>query len=62
MPLTQKELNWLEDQLEHEQLMVSKFNDYASNASDSQVRSLCQEIAQKHQGHYNILMNHLKSS
>ncbi len=62
MQLTQKELNWLADQLDHEQLMITKFNSYANSSTDPQTRTLYQDIAQRHQNHFNTLMNYLKSS
>lgn len=57
--LTTKELSAIEDQLSMEQSLIKKFNAYANMSTDPQIKAKCQQIAQKHQQHYNILMNHL---
>jgi len=62
MPLTEKELSWIEDQLDHEQVMINKFTEYAEMTTDPQLKSLCQEIAQRHENHFNTLLQHLKTS
>lgn len=57
--LTTKELSAIEDQLSMEQTLIKKFNAYATMSTDPQIKAKCQQIAQKHQQHYNMLMNHL---
>lgn len=57
--LTTKELSAIEDQLSMEQSLIKKFNTYATMCNDPQIKSKCQQIAQKHQQHYTTLMNHL---
>lgn len=59
--LTTKELSALEDQLNGEQLLVKKFKTFASHCNDPQLKAKCNQIADKHQQHFNILMNHLNS-
>lgn len=57
--LTAKELTAIEDQLGIEQNLIKKYNMYAQTSQDAQIKTKCQEIATKHQGHFNTLMNHL---
>ncbi len=57
--LTSKELSALEDQLKAEQLLVKKYQTVAQLTSDPQIRTKCDQIAQKHQEHFNRLMTHL---
>ena len=51
--LTAKELSALEDQLSMEQLLV------AGMATDQEIKTKCEQIANKHQEHFNRLMSHL---
>jgi hypothetical protein len=57
--LTSKELSALEDQLNYEQILVKKFHTFASGLSDPQLRTKCEQVAAKHQDHFNRLMNYL---
>lgn len=57
--LSQKELTLLQDQINNERLLVAKFNSYAAQTTDPQLRSMCQQIAQRHQQHYNTLLQFL---
>lgn len=57
--LTAKELSAIEDQLGIEQNVIKKYNMYAQNAGDSCIKTKCEQIAAKHQNHYNTLMSHL---
>ncbi|SET20498.1 hypothetical protein SAMN02745227_01340 [Anaerobranca californiensis DSM 14826] len=57
--LTQKELLYLEDALSAEQLAMAKLRFYAEQTNDPQVREECQNLANKHQQHYNKLLKHL---
>lgn len=59
MPLTEKELSALEQQLRREQLLVQKYKVYASVCSDHQLKLRCEQIAAQHQGHYTALLNQL---
>jgi len=58
--LTQKELMYLSDCLEMEQNQVTKFSDAAAQASNPQLRSTLQGLAQMHQGHFNLLKKHIE--
>ena len=58
--LTSKELTFLEDSLIAEQFLVSKYNNSAMQATDPTLSSKLKSIADKHQKHYNNLVNHLK--
>ncbi len=57
--LTTKELGALEEQLNQEKLMVKKYQELANCCQDQQLKQKCQEIAMKHQSHYNSLLSHL---
>ena len=57
--LTSKELSAISDQLGVEENMVKKYKMYAQTSQDTQIKQKCEEIAQKHQNHYNTLMSHL---
>lgn len=49
--LTTKERLLLEDEKSHETLCVSKYNDYASRATCSELKNLFSSLAQKEQQH-----------
>ena len=55
MTLTQKETTLLKDLRSQEQLCVDKYNKYAQQASDSQLRNLFNQIAQVEQEHVKTL-------
>ena len=57
--LTSKELTAIEDQLGIEQNLIKKYNMYAQTSTDVALKTKCEQIATKHQGHFNTLMNHL---
>ncbi|WRS27519.1 spore coat protein [Oscillospiraceae bacterium MB08-C2-2] len=57
--LTSKELTAIEDQLGIEQNLIKKYTMYAQATQDSQLKTKCDEIAAKHQCHYNTLLSHL---
>lgn len=57
--LTSKELSALEDQLNSEQVLVKKYRTFASGCSDPQLRTKCEQVASRHQDHFNRLMSHL---
>ncbi len=57
--LTSKELSAIEDQLTLEQLLIQKYKQAASQASDPAIQSKCESIATKHQEHFQKLMSHL---
>ncbi len=47
--LTTRELGSITDQLAHEQVLVKKYK----------MKIKCQQVAARHQNHYNTLLNHL---
>ena len=57
--LTQKELTGLEELLNGEQLLVKKFHHYASTAADSEIKTLCEQLSNRHKQHYDTLMGYL---
>ncbi len=57
--LTAKELDSLTGQLFHEQTLVKKYKLYASQCGDPQLRIKCEQVAARHQNHYNTLLNQL---
>lgn len=58
--LTAKELDSLTDQLSHEQTVVKKYKMYAAQCGDPQLQVKCQQVAARHQNHYNTLLNQLR--
>ncbi|KAB3534403.1 hypothetical protein F8154_08845 [Alkaliphilus pronyensis] len=52
-------LKILEDQLNYESMMTKKYTNYAEYCTDTELKSLCQQAAQKHKQHYNQLLNYL---
>lgn len=53
--LSQKERLLLEDQKSHEEMCVKKYNDYANQAQDPQLKQLFQQHAQHEQQHLNTI-------
>lgn len=59
MTITEKELTAIEDELASEQMLVTKFKAYSQMCSDQELKQKCDSIAQKHQCHFDRLMNFL---
>lgn len=57
--LTEKELSALEDQLSLEQNLIQKYKAYAQQCTDQELKMKCEQIAAKHQTHFNTLLNNL---
>ena len=57
--LTTRELGSLTDQLTREQVLVKKYKMYGAQCCDPQLRMKCQQVAARHQNHYNTLLNQL---
>lgn len=53
--LTTKELSGIEDSLKSEQNLICKCNMYASQTTDPILKSKFEQIARKHQTHYDKL-------
>ena len=60
MNLTTKELSALEDQLNYEQILIKKYRAFSSQCNDTQLKVKCNQIADKHQQHFNTLMGYLQ--
>ena len=60
MTVTTKELSYLKEQLGGEQLMVKKFSKYAEMCEDTELKAKLNEVASKHQEHYNKLLDQLR--
>ncbi len=57
MPITAKELSAIEDELTSEQTLICKMKAYSQMCTDQELRQKCDDIAKKHQCHYDKLMN-----
>ena len=57
--LTTTELSAIEDQLAVEQTLIKKYQLYSQSSTDPQIKSKCEQIAAKHQNHFDRLMNQL---
>lgn len=53
--ITEKELAGLSELLNEEELLVHKFNVLAAQCEDAEVKAKFEDIAAKHQSHYNAL-------
>ena len=53
--ITEKELGAYNELLVQEKATMEKFNYYAQNCKDPQLKKLCKEAAARHQEHYNII-------
>lgn len=58
--ITEKELSALSDLLTMEQDLVAKYKHAASVATDSTLKNEYEQIAQRHQRHYDELYSNLK--
>lgn len=59
MNLTSKELSALEDQLNYESVLIKKYRTFAQQCSDQALKNKCNQIADRHQSHYNTLLGYL---
>lgn len=57
--LTNIELTALEEQLKSESVLVAKYNSMANECNDLELKNIFQDIALKHQAHYNQLFQFL---
>ena len=53
--LTEKELLAIEDQLSHEQNIISKYKTYADSCTDTELKNKYNEIITRHQKHFDTL-------
>lgn len=59
--LSNKNLLILEDELNHEALLVHKYAQASNQCTDPQLRQLCSNIAEKHHNHFTTLLGYLNS-
>jgi hypothetical protein len=59
--IADKELHYLKDYLSWELLAMKKCSDTANQVQDPQMSELVRQIGQKHQDHYNTILNQLQS-
>ncbi|MCI1982294.1 MAG: spore coat protein [Oscillospiraceae bacterium] len=59
MAITEKELTAIEDELASEQTLITKLKAYSQMCTDQTLKTKCDEMAQKHQGHFDKLMSFL---
>ena len=59
MSITSKELSWIEDQLNLEELLIKKYNMAESMATDETIRTKMKTMADRHQAHFDKLMGYL---
>ncbi len=57
--LSEKELSTIKDLLSEEELLVKKFQMLAEHAEETELKNKMQDIAKKHQGHFNELYQKL---
>ncbi|NLK38636.1 MAG: hypothetical protein GX303_00105 [Clostridiales bacterium] len=58
--ITSKELSGISDQLAIEQNLIAKFKNYAETTQDTTLKAKYNDIAQKHQKHFDALYSNLK--
>ncbi len=58
--ITEKELAGLSELLSEEELLIHKFQVLASQCEDPEVKAKFEDIAGKHQSHYNSLYEQVK--
>ena len=58
--ITSKELSGISDQLAIEQNLIAKFKSYSQQTQDAALKAKYDDIAQKHQKHFEALYANLK--
>ncbi|MFA9464154.1 MAG: spore coat protein [Velocimicrobium sp.] len=58
--LSEKELSCLKDALSEEELLVKKYQMFAGEATDPEIKTKFTDISNKHQGHLDSLYEHLR--
>ncbi len=58
--MNEKELMSIEDRLANERLLITKFRVYASQCRDAELKSKCNQVADCHQKHFNMLISYLQ--
>ncbi len=57
--ISEKELSFLNDMLDEEELLVKKFKMLAEHTDDKEIKEKFEQIAKQHQGHFNDLYSQL---
>ncbi len=57
--ITNKDLLYLEDAMSWELLACKKAASYANECQDPQIQQRCDQMAQMHQHHYQMLLKHV---
>lgn len=58
--ITEKELAGLSELLNEEELLIHKFQMLASHCEDAEVKAKFEDIANKHQSHFNALYEQVR--
>lgn len=58
--LTSKEATALEEQLGSEQVLIAKYRGMAAMCSDAVIKTKLEQIASRHQQHYDRIVGYLK--
>ena len=58
--MNEKELMMIEDRLTNEKLLITKYRVYASACRDAELKAKCNQMADAHQKHYNMLISYLQ--
>ena len=58
--ITCKELSALSDLLTMEENMVAKCRFYASQTNDNAIKNQCEQLASRHQRHFDELYSHIR--
>ena len=58
---TSKEMQYLKENLENENLLVTKFGSYSQQACDAEVKQICTDIQNCHKQHIQQLSNQLRN-
>lgn len=59
--MTVKELHAIQEQIEVERLLASKYKMYSYMCSDPQIKAKCEEYSGKHEEHENILLQNFNT-
>lgn len=60
--MTQTELQYITDCLETEKKAIENYTAFARETRDPEVSEICKNVANKHQQHYNTLLQHLQNT
>jgi len=55
LQLTQKEILYLKDALSHEQICVTKYNNYANQLQDTELSTMFKNLANREQQHIDTI-------